>query len=424
MVLCAFFLLSCNQGGYEISVENIKRIITALAADSMQGRKAFTPGIDKAAAFIAAEFKQAGIEPLQGQDDHLQRFDVFEIHIAGSDFRIGGQSLPDDQFVVKTDVEIHWDSDETNSEYVKAGEDLFARYREITAQGKDVVIFVDGTHANAFSRFLSYLRRPVKTLEQGSGFSYAMVLLDGDGIAPNKWILDASVTVKKQPMANVAGMVPGVKKDEFVIFSAHYDHIGYLEPSAGDSIANGANDDASGCAAVLELARYFNSGKRPERTLLFVTFTAEEMGGYGSQYFSKQYLPEQVVAMFNIEMIGKPATDGPNSAWITGFDMSDLGKLMQQSARGSKYRFYKDPYPQQNLFYRSDNATLARLGVPAHTISTTPIDVDTDYHQVTDHIETLDLVHLTNTVKAIAIGADKIVNGELTPTRVDVTVLD
>jgi Zn-dependent M28 family amino/carboxypeptidase len=123
--------------------------------------------------------------------------------------------------------------------------------------------------------------------------------------------------------------------------------------------------------------------------------------------------------MFNIEMIGKPAVSGPNTAWITGFERSTFGRILQEAVAGTEYEFYADPYPGQNLFYRSDNATLARLGVPAHTISTTPIDVDPDYHQVSDEVETLDLDHMTNTIRAIAMGAATIVSGEATPTRVD-----
>jgi hypothetical protein len=123
--------------------------------------------------------------------------------------------------------------------------------------------------------------------------------------------------------------------------------------------------------------------------------------------------------MFNIEMIGKPAVSGPNTAWITGFDRSSFGTILQEAVVGTEYEFYADPYPQLNLFYRSDNAALAAKGVPAHSISTTPIDVDRDYHMVTDEIETLDLDHLTNTIRAIARGAETIVSGAATPTRPD-----
>jgi Zn-dependent M28 family amino/carboxypeptidase len=220
------------------------------------------------------------------------------------------------------------------------------------------------------------------------------------------------------PMANVVGMITGNRTDEFVLFSAHYDHIG-IRPGGDDTIANGANDDASGTTAVIELARYFKSQPKPERTLIFAAFTAEERRGLGSRHFSEQLDPEQIVAMFNIEMIGKPAVSGPNTAWITGFERSSFGEILADAVEGTVYEFYADPYPDQNLFFRSDNATLARLGVPAHSISTTPIDVDPDYHQVSDEVDTLDLDHMTNTIRAIALAGATIIAGEATPTRVD-----
>jgi Zn-dependent M28 family amino/carboxypeptidase len=216
-------------------------------------------------------------------------------------------------------------------------------------------------------------------------------------------------------------MIPGRRPDQMVVFAAHYDHLGVQRPVEGDSIANGANDDASGTTAVIELARYFKARGTPERTLVFVAFTAEEAGGFGSQYFSRQLVPDRIVAMFNIEMIGKPAASGLHHAWITGFERSSLGEIMQDAARETDDVFEPDPYPHEDLFYRSDNATLARLGVPAHTISTTPIDVDKDYHQVSDEVRTLDLDHLTSTIRAIAAGAATIVSGAATPTRVDTT---
>ena len=230
--------------------------------------------------------------------------------------------------------------------------------------------------------------------------------------------------MSEMELSNVVGKIEGNRPDEVVLFSAHYDHIGIQNAVEGDSIANGANDNASGVTAIIELARYFESLGKPERTLLFVGFTAEEMGGYGSQYFSRQLNPDEIVAMFNIEMIGKPAVSGPNTAWITGYERSSFGELLSKSAEGSVYEFYPDPYPSQNLFYRSDNATLARLGVPAHSISTTPIDVDPDYHQVSDEYETINVPHMTNTIKAIAKAAEGIVSGEDTPTRVDVNQMD
>lgn len=219
--------------------------------------------------------------------------------------------------------------------------------------------------------------------------------------------------------SNVVGMIKGrTKPDEFVIFSAHYDHLGIRTPVAGDSIANGADDDASGCTAVIALAKYFKNLDKNERSLVFVTFTAEEAGGIGSKYFSENMDPDKVVAMFNIEMIGKPSKWGQNSAFITGFDQSSFGKILQKNVTGTEFQFMPDPYPDQQLFYRSDNAMLAIQGVPAHSISTSQIDKDTLYHTVNDEVATLDMKNIVAAIKAIAVGARSIVSGDDTPTRV------
>jgi Zn-dependent M28 family amino/carboxypeptidase len=147
------------------------------------------------------------------------------------------------------------------------------------------------------------------------------------------------------------------------------------------------------------------------------------LGGYGSKYFSKQLEPEQVVAMFNLEMIGTESKWGKNSAYITGFDKSDMGEILQKNLEGSVFKFHPDPYPEQQLFYRSDNATLARLGVPAHTISTSKMDNEPNYHKASDEIGTLDMNNMTEIIKAIAISSASIVSGKDTPTRVDASKL-
>jgi Zn-dependent M28 family amino/carboxypeptidase len=280
------------------------------------------------------------------------------------------------------------------------------------------LVLIDESHSGEFARFASFLERPSRTMTPGPGTGPNVLFVLTDDTSPASFSVNATASASRERLANVGAMIPGRRGDEIVVFSAHYDHLGVVRPVDGDSIANGANDDASGTAAVMALARYFSEMEQPERTLMFVAFTAEEIGGYGSRYFSSQLDPDQIVAMFNIEMIGKPAVEGPNTAWITGFDRSDFGEILQRAVEGTVFSFYPDPYPGQNLFFRSDNATLARLGVPAHSISTTPIDVDRDYHQVTDEVETLDMDHLTNTVRAIAAGAVTIVNGSETPTRV------
>ena len=217
--------------------------------------------------------------------------------------------------------------------------------------------------------------------------------------------------------ANIIGVLEGKsKKDEYVIISAHYDHLGN-EGKGDDKIYNGANDDASGVTGVLALAEYFKKVGN-ERTIVFVAFTAEEMGLIGSTHFGKGIDATKFVAGINLEMIGKIPSFGPNTAWLTGFERSDFGKIVQKNLEGSGYQLFPDPYKSFNLFFRSDNASLARLGVPSHTFSTTAIDVDKDYHKVSDEAETLNKTIITQTIQAVAKGTKSIIDGKDTPTRV------
>lgn len=219
--------------------------------------------------------------------------------------------------------------------------------------------------------------------------------------------------------SNIIGVLEGKsKKNEYVIVSAHYDHLGTKSSGEGDLIFNGANDDASGVTGVLALAEYFKKRNNNERTIIFVAFTAEEMGLVGSKHFGKGIDASKFVAGINLEMMGKEPATGPKTAWLTGFDRSDFGKIIQKNLKGTGYKLFPDPYPKFNLFFRSDNASLARLGVPSHTFSTTQIDIDKDYHKESDEAESLDVGVITETIKAVAKGTESIINGKDTPTRV------
>lgn len=227
-------------------------------------------------------------------------------------------------------------------------------------------------------------------------------------------------TQKKITASNIIGVLEGKsKKDEFVVVSAHFDHLGIRKTTGQlDSIYNGANDNASGVTGVLTLAEYFKNKGTNERTIVFVAFTGEEMGLKGSTHFGKGIVASKFVAGINLEMIGKTPSFGPNTAWLTGFERSDFGKIIQQNLEGTGYQLFPDPYKKFNLFFRSDNASLARLGVPSHTFSTTPIDVDKDYHQASDEAATLNMTVITQTIQAVAKGTESIINGSDTPTRV------
>ncbi len=411
-------LAGCSGQKGEIDQDRVTRVITALASDDMRGRDSFTPDGMRAAEFVASEFEDAGLERMDGLDGYLQRFSLWSVAPESVRVTLNGVAYPAEQVAASLGTEvIHWTLG-AGPLVTVAGEDesLFQAFRRVRSEESDGILIVPTAQTEMFQRLRGYLSRPGRITDLAAATNLVVVL--SDVVEVRDFTIDATAVVSETPLVNVVGVVPGRRTDEQVLFGAHYDHIGIVAPVDGDSIANGANDDASGTAAVVELARHFRAMGTPERTLLFVAFAAEESGGFGSSHFAESIVPDQVVAMFNIEMIGKPAVEGPNTAWITGFDRSDFGPILQNAVEGTEYSFYPDPYPDQNLFFRSDNAVFAQKGIPAHSISTTPIDVDQDYHAVTDEVGTLDLEHLTSTIRAIATGASPIISGDATPTRI------
>ncbi len=401
-----------------INVSEVTRIETALAADDMRGRRTFTPDIDKAADFIAAEFKKAGLQPMKNSGSFRQEFAMVRTKFISAVAQFDGNNIEQKNIIAVTcQPQLTIDNNSGYEKaFIKAGANLQTEARKLIRNNKNLLVLVDKSFANNFGNLARLKSSMFKT-----NTNVVFVLADTD---PAAWSIEAVHEVTEQKMANVVGMIPGKsKKDEYVVFSGHYDHLGVGKPVNGDSIYNGANDDAAGTTAVIMLAKYFAAAKNNERTVVFAAFTAEEIGGFGSQYFSRQLDPEKVMAMFNIEMIGTESKWGKNSAYITGYEKTDMGELLAKDLQGTEFTFYPDPYPAQQLFYRSDNATLARLGVPAHTISTSKMDIEPHYHKLTDHVETLDLGNMTMVIKAIALSSKSIVAGRATPSRVKVEEL-
>lgn len=399
---------------------HVKKIIRTLAAEEMLGRGVFTPGIDSAANFISREFKSAGLKTLPNTDSYLQPFNAIQVKPSICEITINGEVLPNSKaFVISEQTGLNWnDNPEIIARSIVNGDNFRKKYREIIAENKDAIIYVNEVFSEEFNQLRQHIqggRIFSGQLEEGKA-SYIFVM--GNEVA-RSFRVNYAGAVTNGKLSNVVGILPGKSRpNEYVVFSGHYDHLGIIEPVGQDSIANGADDDASGVTAVISLANIFAKQGNNERTLVFVAFTAEESGGFGSKYFSEQLDPKDVVAMINIEMIGKDSKFGPNTLYITGFEKSDLGKIMQVNAKRTDFAFYPDPYPDQNLFYRSDNATLAALGVPAHTASTSQIDQDKFYHTVKDELQTLDIKNIISSIKAIAVGTESIISGKDTPTRI------
>ena len=417
IITIAPFLFAQKMNG-TINAKEAKRIEDILASDKMMGRKTFSPEIDKAADFIASKFKAIGLQTWDNSKSYRQEFSVVSPKQVSLTARFDGVAIdPKNIVLVTTKPEFKIDQSsgyETAS--IKAGENIFQSAVGFSESKKNMIILVDTSFTRNFPR-LVFLKRSMFPTDK------SLVFVLGTSL-PSNFSIEAKHDIAEQKLANVVGILPGKsRKNEYVIFSGHYDHIGTGKAVNGDSIYNGANDDAAGITAVIMLAKYFKKLKNNERTIVFAAFTAEEIGGYGSQYFSKQFDPAKVVAMFNIEMIGTESKWGKNSAYITGYEKTDMGTILQNNLAGTGFTFYPDPYPDQQLFYRSDNATLARLGVPAHTISTAKMDSEPHYHKLSDQVATLDMDNLAKIAQSIALSSRGIVAGKETPTRVKVEEL-
>ena len=413
LIICSFVHA---QSMPAISESEVSRIEKTLSADDMQGRKVFTPGIEKAAAFITKEFIQAGLKPLPGSKDFNQTFVMNDPESTDAQISLDGVPVAKENLAVfsaEPSLTIT-QADHYKKVVVKKSAEFGEIVLKYLESDENILILVDTSLSKKFE-WLADLHMP-----QFSGKGNRIYVLTS--VDPGQYHIEIRQKMKKQYLTNVIGMIPGKSKaDEYVIFSAHYDHLGVGQPDeTGDSIYNGANDDASGTTAVIALANYFSRVHNNERTLIFAAFTAEEIGEFGSAYFSGILDPHKVIAMFNIEMIGTESKWGKNSAYITGYDRSDMGAILQKNLGNTQFRFYPDPYPEQQLFLRSDNASLAKQGVPAHSISTSKMDVEKYYHKPGDEIGTLNLNNMTEIIRAIGLSAGSIISGKDTPTRVQI----
>jgi hypothetical protein len=422
LVTIALLAASISSFGQDVNKligqDDVTRIIKTLSADDMQGRATFTPGIEKAAAFIESEYTKAGLKPLTGNTGYRQNFTMIRSTPIKTTATINGKSIPVDSLFASAGASFNW-ANNSDVQVVQLGAEKNFREEYLAAikSGKKMLVLVDPNFQAIFKRVRNHILTGSASFKTDNNQALVFVLGKFDSV--KSFEVSYEGKTEELPLFNVAGMIPGkTKPDEYVVFSGHYDHLGIIKPMEGDSIANGADDDASGTTAVISLAKYYKKLNNNARTLIFVAFTAEEIGTYGSQYFATKVDPDKVAAMFNIEMIGKASKFGENSAFITGFERSNFGTILQNNLQGTVFKFHPDPYPDQDLFYRSDNASLAEKGVPAHTISTDQIDIDKLYHTVKDEFSSLDVSNITSTIRAIALSSRSIVSGKDTPTRV------
>ncbi|WP_194850901.1 M28 family peptidase [Nonlabens antarcticus] len=205
---------------------------------------------------------------------------------------------------------------------------------------------------------------------------------------------------------NVVAVMPGNDKElmkETIVIGAHYDHIGIIQAVAGDSIANGANDNATGTASVLAIAELFKKLDFNRRKVVFALFSAEEKGLVGSRQLAAQMKAsgENVVAMINYEMTGTPMLDKPYIAYLTGYDTSNMGEIFNQENKDRVVTGKLEAAAQMNLFMRSDNyGFYQEFNVPSQTLSTFDFTNFDHYHKVGDEISGINAQHMSKVVDA------------------------
>ena len=226
---------------------------------------------------------------------------------------------------------------------------------------------------------------------------------------------DAKAPEEESSTWNVIGILRGRDSSlqrAAILFSAHLDALGIGTPVNGDNIYNGADDDASGTTAVLEIARVLGRGPRPRRTVIFALFVSEERGGLGANYFREHSpLPlADISANLEFEMIGRPdPAVKDDTLWLTGWKRSNLGPAL--AAHGAK--LVADPHPAENFFARSDNFVLAKDGVVAQTISS--YGLHKDYHRPSDDLAHLDFKHMDAAIGSLLAPVEWLVNSDFQP---------
>lgn len=222
----------------------------------------------------------------------------------------------------------------------------------------------------------------------------------------------------KETAFNIVGVVEGndpVLKNEFIILSAHYDHIGFDKKGVnGDFINNGANDDASGTTAVAEMAKYFSIAKNNKRSILFVFFAGEEKGLLGSKHLAKKLKAQdfKLYAQFNIEMIGVPM-ERDYLAYITGFDKSNMADKIN-GYTGKNTIGFLSKEAEYELFYRSDNYSFYELfKVPCQSVSTFDFENFEFYHHVSDDFKAMDITHMTSFIQELLPAVTQMANSPI-----------
>jgi hypothetical protein len=375
-----------------VSPSEVCRVLSVLAADSLEGRGTGTRGGAKAARFIAEEFKAAGLEPA-GDSGYFQRVPLVMMNRNG---QMRPSAAP--SFAARDTFPADRRGLAVNVVGILRGSDPVL---------KDSVVLVDAHYDHLGLR----AGGPVDIDSVAAWTAMALPIQN----ERNAWMKASGLDVRaSRGGAAALSDADRAKLADFTqrmaALKVNMDSVRRAHPKARiDSIFNGADDDAAGTAAVIEIAKQLARGPRPKRTIVFAATTGEEVGLIGTNWYIKHpVMPlEAMQANLEIEMIGRPDSlaGGAGRAWLTGFERSTMGETFARAGLA----VVPDKRPEQSFFTRSDNIAFARMGIPAHTLSS--FNLHTDYHQLTDDLTSVDFAHMAGVINIGVKAVDLLANG-------------
>jgi hypothetical protein len=427
-----------------ITADALKGDISFLASDALEGRGTPSRGLDLAAEFIASQFRRAGLDP--AGDDRFFENAAFEsatvkqaeIAIA---FEAGGKTIQPAEGTVSVNVVAA--ADLKSAPIVVADETTLKTLTPEQVQGKILALIISG---GAFRNQTLAKLKPGLILgippagAAGGGSAGPQLRQSGPAPARTPVLLvrdprvrevltaktDTPITasvhipapdITPVKLRNVIGILRGSDpqlKDTYLVLTAHYDHLGIRDNGADDHIYNGADDDASGTASLIEIAASLAAlPARPKRTVIFIALFGEELGLLGSRYYSQHPLfpLAKTVADVNLEQLGRTDdTQGPHVKMfnLTGYDYTDLPGVFNKAGEQTGIKAIKDEKNSDPYFTRSDNAAFALAGVPSTTLSVAY--AFPDYHQQGDEWEKLDYDNMALVDRTIALAIVDLAN--------------
>lgn len=437
-------------------VNEINRLVTRneveahlqfLAADEMRGRNTGSAEQLIAANYLASEFQRLGLKKPPALQSYFQPVSLLNRYPATSGKLVidGETFLYKDFFVQMEGDNFTWEGDVVFAGYA-AEEDLLGRdvknklvvalAGKKDADGNPMAVFmasgekrsrVQAAGAAGLIELFALPQIPWPALVNYFASNVSMTLDEGAGNGVHLWLrqpdtnivarlkekgtLTGSLVIeggRRQPVRahNVIGVLEGTDeklKNEYLIVSAHYDHVGVSRRgNQADSIFNGARDNAIGVTGLLATARYL-SVFRPKRSVLFIAFTAEEKGLLGSRFYAEHPVVPLKQCIFNFNCDGA-GYNNTTMATVIGMERTTAESYLAKACAAFGLTAAVDPVPDQNLFERSDNLHFAVKGIPAITFAPglTAFDdeINKYYHQPADEVSTLDFDYLLKYFRA------------------------